>query len=155
MWIIYQTIVDESRVCHDLDQGSYIQGQCHKYQKPCPGHTCNSSLPCWILIIYYTTVSWPCDPSPSFGAMYCFICSRQRVAVTRYRMIYLFLRLGTYRQGQGHSLHLEKIVSGQLPFIGNLDRDDTSHNCCLSHRGCCSGVEVFVPLGYVSIIITL
>ena len=29
----------------------------HTCPKPCPGH--NSSLPCWILIIYHANVSWP------------------------------------------------------------------------------------------------
>ena len=38
-------------------QGNISKVKVHTYPKPCPGH--NSSLPCWILIIYHTIVSWP------------------------------------------------------------------------------------------------
>ena len=34
-----------------------LRSQCTHTENPCPGH--NSSLPCWILIIYHTIISWP------------------------------------------------------------------------------------------------
>ena len=42
-----------------LSQGhiSKVKNTVHTYTKLCRGY--NSSLPCWILIIYHTIVSWP------------------------------------------------------------------------------------------------
>ena len=38
----------------------------------------------------------------------------------------------------------QKFVYGPLSFTDDLDWDDTSHNCCPWHRGCCCGV--FCPV---------
>ena len=53
--------------------------------------------------------------------------------------LYHDLDSASHHQGQGHSLHMEKFVSRLLPFTGNLDGDDTSHNGWLWHKSCCCG----------------
>ena len=41
--------------------------------------------------LYYVPVGFVLPPPPYIEDMYCFICGRRRVAVARYRMIYLVL----------------------------------------------------------------
>ena len=94
IWIFHTIVVDDPRVCHDLDPRSYLQGQGHSAhisKNVCPGHS--SSLQCWIWIFHTIVVD---DPR---------VCHD--------------LDPRSYLQGQGHSAHISKNVcpghSSSLP----------------------------------------
>ena len=58
-WIFHTIVVHGQRVFHDLDARSYLNGQGHSAHILVPKNLClgnNSSLPCWILIIFHTIV---------------------------------------------------------------------------------------------------
>ena len=119
----------QRKVCRDLDRRSYLQCQGQSAYNPknqCPGH--NSSLPCWIWIIFHTIVvhdSRVChdlDPRSYLP--------RSRSQCTHTRNPY-----------PGHHSLLSDLV---VMILWTL-------NCCPWHRGCCcrGGGGVFVPLGHV------
>ena len=146
--IFHTIVVHDPRVCHDLDPRLHLWFQVHSShilstQNLYPGH--NTLLPNWIWIIFHTIFvhdSRMChDLDPR---------SRSQCTHTHYS-VWAMLDLDNISHNCIMTLtrgliakvkvtvYTWKFFSIPLPFTGNSDEDDTSHNCWPWHRGCCCG----------------
>ena len=135
---IHTIAVHDPRVCHDLDPSSYLQGQVHCAhiqknvpQNRCPGH--NSSLPCWIWILFHTIVvkdprvchdigpkSYLEGQGHSTHIVLIFVRPITPYCHVWYGWYltqwYRDFRSWSYRQGQGHSSHIAKMCFWAINF---------------------------------------
>ena len=147
IWIIFHTlIVHDPRVCHDLHLhckviSPMLRSQCTHTQNPCLGH--NSSLPSLICIIFnaVVVVSWPwakvISPRSRSQCTHTHTCPGHNSSLPCWILIIDLThnRIMTLTQGNIAEVKVtvytwQKFVSRLLPFTGNLDGDDSSHNCC-------------------------